>query len=457
VNLSDGKFRTGDWAVVFILSLVGVVLGLRGIYHYGYMGQDFGSHRNILVSFPGSFSWKGTNPPGLYWLGSLIRNHVSLDHYLEVTAFVLLSLNTAGLWMLYRLLWEGISSRLLWGAAVALVTLVPFRVIHSTVLAGDALTLPFFAWAALCTSRLYLDPRRGWAWAGLAGALSLGVFCKYTFVGLLPAVGLLLAVALCRRLQGVDRLRWILVGALSLALPTGVSLYELHQSYAHVGEVTNNQWLFKSETSVMRWRDILTLNPADSGVLSAPDYFGGKLYARRRYSYLALLHLASFTDVLNFFQPPSPPVPADWAHRVDEPPVRTRTATSQILQVGAVRLGLLFSLLAVLGTLACLGLGAVSLVAAKPPLADSLVVLTALATAFYAQIFFSLHRLRDPYTPGFWLPRLSLPAIVTFLALGLVGVDWFIQRRRGKGACIFEWALAGYTALTCLFFIGFLY
>jgi hypothetical protein len=447
-----------DWVFLVLLSLVGLGVGLAGILHYGYIGQDFATHRGLILAYPSGFTYALTNPPGLYWFASGIRDYVSRDHYPEFTALAFLALNTAALWIIYGFIWGSIARRELRYCAAAFITLVPFRVIHSVVIAADAFTLPIFALVALFTYRLFENPRALGSWAWVSLSLLAGSLCKYSFAGLMPPVALLLGVAVCRRLEGAGRLRWGLVGALALAIPSGEFLHEIHESAALGGEVTSRQWLPKGAPSVMRWRDILLLRPSDVGVLQAPGYFRDKLFERRKFSYLALLHVSSVTDVFDFFQRPPAAISTEWNTRTQDEFARERTRASQTLQTWSVRWCLVYSALAVTGTFLCCVLAGCSLAFRKPWLPDSAVVVTALAAGFYSVILFSLPRLGDPYTPGFWLPRLVLPALVIFYMLGFVALDlamWRIGLLRKASRTLLA-LFAGYTLVACLLFAGFL-
>jgi len=173
---------------------------------------------------------------------------------------------------------------------------------------------------------------------------------------------------------------------------------------------------------------------------------------------MGLVHVSSFTDVLNYFQPPPETVPTSWGERADHPMARERSLISQFLQVASVRLCLVYSALAVAGTLLLTVLCSLSLFLRKPALADATVAVTALAIGFYSVVFFNLHRLSDPYTPGFWLPRLVLPALLVFFCLGFVALD-LVHRHTARSRILFKWlfnALALYTLAACLLFVGFL-
>jgi hypothetical protein len=443
------------------LAAAAVAVGLRGILHYGFVGQDFVQHRALTLLFPSApfrNSYLRTNPPGLYWFASLVRGHVSAAYDLQATALAFLGFNTGGLLVIFALLWKCISNWQLRYSAAALITFVPFRVIHSVVLSADAFTLPIFAFTALFTLRLYEEPRRLANWTGLSLILLAGMFCKYSFAGLLPPVALLLGVAIVTRLRTGERMRWWATGALALALPSAALLLQLEESAHLKGTLTDLVWLPSGAPPVMRWSDILMLKRSDAGLLAAPEYFRDKVYETGKYSYPGLLHVSSFTDIMGIFQAP----PVDISTEVDKlrmtPADRSRTERSRVLQVWSVRWCLVFSALALAGTVVCGALSLASLLSRRPLVASATVVMTALATGFYFPILLGLTRVTEPYTGGYWLPRLALPSIVVFLCLGFVMLDWLCQRlglpQPVLGTLLF--ALTAYTLVACALFVGFL-
>jgi hypothetical protein len=442
-----------------LVSAIGFAVGLRGITHYGYIGQDFVFHRTGILSFAQSPAFTKADPPGLYWFGTVMRNRVGPAHYLEAIALACLTLNSAALWVIYGFLWKGISRPPLRYAAAALATFVPFRVIHSVVLASDEFTLPGFALVAYFTLRLFDNPRSLLSWAGMSLSLSVGLLFKYTFVGLLPPVALLAAVAIWRRLPEGGRPRWVGIGILALALPTGFAAFQLiagtnENSY----HFTRKPWLPKDLPPAMRWSDILTLQKSDLRLLAAPDYYRGALYGFRSYSYMGLLHVSSFTDVLECFQPPAKAPSTDWNQTTVDPIPRDRSPLSQALQTVAVRWCIVFSALAIAGTLYCVVLSVVTLLLGRPLLAGATVVITALATGFFLPILLSLHELTNPYVSGYWLPRLILPALLVFFTLGFVMIDsgcpHLGRLRRPLERSL--WPFCAFTLAVCLLFIGFL-
>lgn len=451
----DGK----DIAFLSSISAAGFAVGMSGIRHFGYMGQDFISHRTLVLTFPSSFGFGLTNPPGLYAFGSAIRRLVGGSHYLEVIALAFLILNAWALWIVYRFLWMSMARWQLRYAAAALATFIPFRVIHSVVLAADAFTLPFFALGAVFVLNLFENPKDARSWIAMSVCLSGGMVCKYTFAGLLPPAALILAMATWRKVAPGERLRWGLAGAAALSVPIGVFLFEMRASAHDKGSVTDQQWLTKGAPSVMRWRDQLLPQRSDLRLLrAAPEYEKDRLYGFREFSYLGLIHSSSFVDVLNFFQPPPSGVATDWGHRTQDPFPRTRTDLSQELQTFSVRWSLPFSVLALTGTIAIIVLTLRSLQSGESLVPEAVMVMTSLASGFYSTVFFSLHRINDPYTAGFWLPRLVLPALLIFFCLGFVFLDLLFRhvavRRQILDPCLS--LFLGYTLVACGFFAGFL-
>ncbi|HEX2851860.1 MAG TPA: hypothetical protein VHO24_01385 [Opitutaceae bacterium] len=421
---SAARFSRRDLFYLGALLLVAFLVGLRGILNYGYIGQDFDPHNLLIKTFPGGYGYGLTNPPGLYFLGNLIYRHVTDVYYLEIFAFLFLVLNLAGLWVLFELLWRMIGSWRLRYAAAALITFIPFRTIHSLVLASDALTVPLFVAIVLLTLRLFRNPRSVFTWAGLSLTLSAALMIKYTFVGLLVPIAFVVGIKTFQDLTLRQGLRCLALVVFALGIPAMVFLLQMRESRKLGGQTTSGHWKAKETPSIMRWSDILLPQRSDVEIFSAPQYFRDKVYVTRKYSYLGLVHLTSFTDSQNFFQTPPAGVSTDWKQRAQASFFRDRSPRSQTFSALSVAWCLPLSMLAIAGTLGC---GALALHAlffpARARVPAETIVVTALAAGFYAPVFFSLTRLGDPYTPGYWLPRLVLPGLLVFFALGYVLLD----------------------------------
>jgi hypothetical protein len=426
-------FHRGELAWLAGLLTVQFALGLGGIRGYGYMGQDFSEHFGQILGFPGTYSYRLTNPPGLYWLGSLIRRHLSDAHCLEALALLTLALNTAALALMFRLTRDMIQDRWMRGAACTVIALVPFRVIHSVVTAADSFTVPVFVLAAWLALRLVANPGSTRHWLAVAATLTAGMFLKYTLIGLLPPLALVLGTAVWRQRPATGLARPAAWLGFTLALPATVFAAEQSASRRATPADAPRGWLQPGEPSVMRPRDLLWVQTSDRNLLQAPDYFRGEVYDTRKYSYPGLLYLSTFTDVSNFFQGPPPGLPVGWHERLQAPPERGRTAWSQRLQIWVMHLSLPLALAAVVGTLGCGALAVKGLFRGDSALSPTAAVLTLLALGMHAPVMVGLLRLVDPYVPGFWLPRLAMPSVTTFLVLSFVLADTCLARSAAAG------------------------
>jgi hypothetical protein len=445
-------FSAKDLAFLIPLWALGIFVQVRGIGHLGYVGQDFNYHHDILLSYPAGYRFSLTNPPGLYWLGQLIRHLVGPAQGLPALALTFVALNALALGVLYGLLWQSVALPPLRWAAAALVTLVPFRLVQSVVFAADAFTIPIFILTACFSLRLFHDPRRILPWVGLCLTLCVGMVCKYTVIGLLPAIALLLGSAIFRQVNGPARWKWAALGGFALAAPAAIFCLETGK-----GGGLHSHWLAPGEPAVMRWSDILLLKKNDRAVFSAPEYYRDEVYDYRKFSYAGLLHLSALTDCQSFFQSPPPDFDRAAFTRAPYEFRHVRSPRSQWLQSWSVRWSLPFSLLAVLGTVACAVLTGIALFRPVPLLSSGLMVLTLLALGFYAPIFLNLHRVGDPYTAGYWVARLVMPALLVFYLLGFVLVDLACRRFASPAAARrIALGVAGYTFVGCALFVSFL-
>jgi hypothetical protein len=435
VNNEPAETRA-DRVFLRLVLLASLVQGLVGIAKYGYCGQDFGYHDVILQRFPGGFSYGYTNPPGIYALGYLVATVISKRFVYEVTAAILLGCNVWSLWLLYGLVRRIIASRPIRWAAMLLVTFVPFRVVHSIVYSADAVTIPIFLVVARQAVAMFDEGgasiRR---WVIIGASTTLGMFFKYTFVGLLPALALIACHQFRTSALGRRR-RYVAVAAgVCLLVPLSAFWVQMRLSRGANGATVVSQWLAPGEPPQMNVADVVRLKPADRALLRAPQYFQDGIYEPHRYSYPGLVYLATFTDVLNYFQA-APRLSAHWdthTRASDGLPRRQNSvawspiAVAGSLPVAAAALvGVLSFALASLGWFATRRRGVVV----------PLMVLAWMACGFYAPILLNITRVRGAYTAGYWLPRLIMPSLLSFLILGFVMVDRAIARLpRGRGIC----------------------
>ncbi len=438
-------------AAVLVASLM---QGLIGIAKYGYCGQDFEYHHAQLVSFPLGFSYAFTNPPGLYALGQLVSRFVSQEFVLEATAFILLSANVLSLWLLYFILRRLIRLPELRWAALLVVAFVPFRVVHSIVFSADAVSLPVFVLVAWLSIQLFEKDRcASCLWVIIGGVMTLGMLFKYTFVGLLPVLTLLALHQLVYVLQGRVRLAVAAAAAISLAVPSLTFWMQMELSRRTGGMAAVSQWLQPEDPRQMRIRDIVSVKSADVDLLGAPQYFQDKVYTPQRYSYPGLLHLAMFTDLLNYFQRP-PSLQAHLTEHRQNSVGIPRRPLARALSPLAVVASLPLSLAALAGTVVVFAASMRRLLINSGPAPLSLAIVTTLALGFYAPIILNITSMKWAYEGGYWLPRLVMPTLITLFILAFVQLDRMLVRRQDKESTILIKLCLAYAAIMSVVYVA---
>jgi hypothetical protein len=389
------------------------------------MGQDWQFHVDnattaIQLPAPRWIVYAGTNPPGLYWLAAFVYFVTGSSAYIAATSVVLVGLNLIALGVWARLARKTMEHPSLRLALLLTLTFVPFRLIHSEVFAADALVVLPFTLVPWLFNELVdaTSPRRQVAIIfGLLAVLVVGISSKYTMASAVP-VALALLLVLRRRLA--TRRVFTCAVLLAVVIP-GIFAWEQSRIVARLpADATGRQvW-----GHAMSWRSLLLVRASDPDVLQAPAYLetarlaGDDVYnllVDNRHSYLALLHLSMFTDVLNIFQ--SDPT---------DSPFGTRDDLHQALMTAAVRSSLPLTLLLIVAMAFhtfrapsyLLGLGT------APP-GKKLIVTTVLAVsaAFFANIVLLLPFVQRAYHDGYWLARLVMPPLLGFLWLAFAFLD----------------------------------
>jgi hypothetical protein len=195
--------------------------------------------------------------------------------------------------------------------------------------------------------------------------------------------------------------------------------------------------------------DVIFPKPADLRLLDAPRYDEGstdlnpakmELIVPHRYSYLGLLHLASYTDILNIFQnDPRIAIPG------------ARSQTNQARMSLAVKLSVPVTLLTITGVMVAIARTIASYLRGRRARADiEALLLCSLAT--FAIVAGGLTVVAAPYLAGYWLPRLVMAPLLGFIVLGFLALDrWLAQRSAALKAIVL-----GYCALLAVVYCSFL-
>jgi hypothetical protein len=437
----EARIARSERALMFVILAATMILQLNGILHRGFMGQDWAYHaanaaQALEKPSPRWIVYVGTNPPGLYWLSALVRYATGTTAYIAATSVVLVVLNLVALWGWARLANQAIGQPSLRVAALVTLAFLPFRVIHSTVFAADAMAVLPFTLVPWLFYKLFrtAEPRRQ---CNLIVALSImlvmGIASKYTMASAVPvALGLLLLLQ--RKLPS----RNLLVGALVLVVVVpALFAFQQHHVYSQdPSRVGKQEWVHD-----MDWRSLLMFRRADVDVLRAPPYaeqislHGDQAYnllVSNRHSYPALLHLSMFSDPMNIYQ--SDPSDSDFG---------ARDGLHQELMTVAVNSAIPLSVLMLVATGVYLfrmpsylrGLRASP--AGRPLLT---MVVLCFSGAFFANIAVFLPFVRYAYYAGYWQARLVMPALLGFFFLGFVFLDERLRSRAVSRAAVLVYA-----------------
>ena len=178
----------------------------------------------------------------------------------------------------------------------------------------------------------------------------------------------------------------------------------------------------------MNYKDLFGLKTTDAQLFQAPEYFKHEILAPHRHSYLALSHMATFTDPMNVFQDLSV---AQQFGRVIIPDQKTRRAWKTPVMQASMILGVPWTVLALVGTgwtfLVAIG----NLIRARLERED---VTAILGIAFFLVIFLPIPFVHAGALFGYWTPRLILPALLYFFWAAFLLIDRKIARQRPIGS-----------------------
>jgi hypothetical protein len=412
------------WLVIVMAGL----LQIDGSFHHGAVGQDFGIHLPSIVSvardLPSAFALRMTNPPGFYLLYGFLLRVTANVHFVEVVGLFNTAVSLFTLFVFWRLLTLSIASPALRIAAFTLFAFLPARVVQTTVMAADSLTIVPILGAAWLIYRINRADSTLPCMA-LAGSLGLlifaALFVKYTFVSVLPATVFLL-------IQAARRRGWPLklgIATLTAAcVPPVAALLLLIPGLQGLGEHTPRGSGFALRSFFPK--------EVDSRLLSGPSYWvranrfpGDEMYElliQNKYSYPSLVHLGLFTDILDIYQPKSR---HDWFGR--------RTAHAQAMMSTTVKTGLPISVVIVGAVM--LGLFVYIMFGLRRPaaVAELPEALGVYAVVWFAIIAGTLPYISAAYLAGHWLPRLILPSIAGAIAVAFVVLDRLCGRWRLLG------------------------
>jgi len=408
--------------------LIYLIFQLHAVAFHGYWGQDFDRHKSWISqaaydpwTFIGTYRAGRTNPPLYHVLAGLVHRAVGLPNYIPAIGLMNVMFGIAAMAALYALVCRLIRSAVLRLAAIVFLLFLPFAMIHAEVIAADALATPLFlifVWMAVSLPGMI--SRRSFGISVAAGSFCLlaGVYTKFTFDSVIAGAALWLALLWWTRMLPVRRLAVAFVAL--VVLPALLAYAEMHR---YMSQQTYNLGirprlsLSGVMNAEMNPRSILFLRRADVDVLAAPSYdwtVNGsvELLVNNKHSFLALLHLAMFSDVLNIYQYD----PYDSYFGI-------RTTRNHARMQAAVRFGIAFSLLAFIGVVVLFFRSAIGSLIRRRTASIPVLTLLLFSMAWFLNIVALLPAVADSYLGGYWLPRLIVPALLGFFLAGFVFLD----------------------------------
>jgi len=423
-----------DRQFLSIVLLLSFFQGFWAIYNYGYMGQDFGTHMAYALDYFGWRNFKSPNAPMFYWIPRISMNIVGKTFFVEAMSIGFLILNTIGLAMLFWILNQVFKIRFLKWGAFLLVVFFPVRAIHSVVYAGDAVMfLPFVA-VTLLVFKLFNttnNERQIKYWMVISIVTSIATCLKYSFIALGPVLFLVYLIQVRCSISRERFWTYSVRVALCLLLPAFLFVFQMVKSYQAESYTTTTHWKNPADPSKMNWNDILFLKEKDWELLDAPYYFDLKILENHKHSYPALLHMASFSDTMHFWQEVPANVsriPFQRTQTFDFPKIQS-PLMHQLSKVSIIS-SIWISVLSLLGALV-IGFQSVRfLITGQDLLHPGTAFWALFSWAFYLMMVVNFPRLAEPYQWGYWLPRYVFPSLVSFILFGMVLLDRFAVRVR---------------------------
>lgn len=406
------------WVCALVFSFyLSVTAARRG----GFVGPDYNLHFYRLTEAPKLIDFSTTDPPVYYLLGHGLFKLIGPTNRFPITLSIIqAAINCLALWWFFLYSENRFRSPVIHLTFVLFLTFLPVRIIHAVTIGTDCLTVPVFVLVLLLFDRFLSNktstPRNA-AFLGLA--LALGICSKYSFMALLPAIFLAFVFFWVKRAWNLKRCAVICI--LALALPTAFSLYNFWAS-AHGGYSTHKLWLPKGVPADLTYKDLFSVKAKDALLFDAPEYFKKEILEAHKHSYLALSHLGVFTDTMNLFQVFELP-PNLSGYLI--PDMKTRTPWKTTVMRASMLLGVLWTLLALIGTIWIAGRAIMDLCRDRLEREEAA---TLLGISYFSLMFLPLPFIYASVLFGYWTPRLILPSLLCFFWAAFLLIDKKIVR-----------------------------
>jgi len=405
--------RRAVWAIL----LAFLIVELSAVRNLTFVGQDnyfhFQHAKKIFEHPTRLLDIEFMDRPLVYWIGA-IGLWLTHDRYgFELASGINALLATVALGLVHDATRTFIRSPWLRLAALGTIAFLPVTLVTCVVYAADTTAMLPFALTAWSLAKCLAasDGRSAARFALLTGAaLALGSLAKFTFI-FLP-FALLFVVAASARWKTISWRRAGLIVLIAASLPLLLNSAIYASKRAEMAKQSARHDMDWNGTNELSWRDLLSVKRTDARIFTAPIYWDTAqidgqpvmpLLLHHGYSYPALLHLGVFTDVMNFTH-------GGYVNRTVARPAAQQTASSL-----ATKLGVWLIAATMTGVLAFWATTLSSLLrpTSVPPL--PLVVWATLGAVWFAPLVVTLPFVHGAYEFGYWLPRLILPALWSFV------------------------------------------
>ena len=378
------------------------------------------------------------DPPIYFLLGHGLFRLIGRNNGFPITLSIIqAAINTLAMWWFFLYSERRFKSPVLHLALVFFLTFLPVRIIHAVSVGTDWMTVPVFVLVLFLFDKFSSEKTstlRNAAFLGLA--LALGIWSKYSFMALLPAVFVIFLFLWWKRRWNLTR--FVTICVLSLVLPSALLLYSSWQSSRVQGARHSRRfWLPKGGPQPeMDYKDLFLVKAADLELFKAPEMFkrepsDGNNYhvgfrVAHKHSYLALSHMSTFTDTQNLFQDLPVPPSIDY-HLI--PDFKTRRPWKTPVNVASMSLGTLWTVLALIGT-PWIFFGAVRHLWRDKLEREDVAAL--LGIAYFLLMFLPIPFVIWGCLYGYWTPRLILPSLLFFFWAAFLLLDRTIVAQMGK-------------------------
>jgi hypothetical protein len=424
----------------WLVALAGsFLISVLAIFRGGYIGPDYNRHLEHVVDVTRLFDFSMPDPPVYILINhGLFRLIGSNNGFPFAVAILQLSVNTLALWYWFIYSERRFISPVLHLAFVFFVTFLPVRMIHAVCQGTDWMTIPAFVLVLYVLDNVLSDKasrRRNATSLGLV--LALGMWSKYSFVALIPAVFVILVLLWLRQYWTFQH--FLTTCALSLVLPSALVFYSFYESTRVKDASARTVWLEKGAAPDMGFKDILQIKAADAELFNAPEYFKKDILVAHKHSYLGLSHMGIFTDTMNLFQHltvhnrfGSPLIPDQ----------KGRHAWKTQVMVASMSLGVIWTLFAFIGTPWVFYQALRNLWRTSMDREDSWILL---GTAYFLLMFLPIPFVHGGAMFGYWTPRLILVPLLCFSLAAFL----FIELKVVRGSKIMTLAVILLVTIQC--------